>query len=222
MYDLVRGPLVYIAFAVFVLGVVYQTVRFYSLSQPHKRMTLASIKPTPAPKRFSAQWWQCWATWFRKSVLTVNPVMVVVTTVFHICLILVPLLVLGHNVLLDISFGISLPSLSESTADFLTLVFLAGAAFFLFRRMFVPRVRAITSAYDYLIWLITAAPFITGALAYRQIFDYDTMILLHMLSGEIMLMAIPFTKLVHALFYFLNRFVLVHEHTMGSGSRVWR
>jgi nitrate reductase gamma subunit len=48
-------------------------------------------------------------------------------------------------------------------------------------------------------------------------------ILLHMLAGEIMLMAIPFTKLVHMPFFFINRFLLVHENTFGAGgSRIWR
>jgi nitrate reductase gamma subunit len=149
--------------------------------------------------------------------------MIAVTTLFHLALVLTPFFVLGHNVLLDLTWHISLPSLPEAVADGFTVVVLAGGLFFLLRRIFLARVRAISTAYDYLVLLIATAPFITGFLAYHHLFDYDTVILLHMLFGEIMLMAVPFTKLVHMPFYFINRFLLVHENTMGSGgSRVWR
>jgi hypothetical protein len=45
--------------------------------------------------------------------------------------------------------------------------------------------------------------------------------ILHMLFGELMLITIPFTKLIHMIFFFLNRFLIVNEHTLGKGSRVY-
>jgi hypothetical protein len=69
---------------------------------------------------------------------------------------------------------------------------------------------------------LASVPFLSGFLAYHQIFDYPTMIMIHMLSGELMLMAIPFTKLSHMIFFFFNRFYVVNEHTLGGrGKRVW-
>jgi nitrate reductase gamma subunit len=153
----------------------------------------------------------------------INPVMISVTTIFHLALVLTPLFVLGHNVLLDLAWQASLPSFPEALADGLTVVVIAGGVFFFLRRIFLARVRAISSAYDYLVLLIATAPFVTGFLAYHRLFDYDTVILLHMLAGEIMLMAVPFTKLVHMPYFFINRFVLVHENTLGAGgNRIWR
>jgi nitrate reductase gamma subunit len=102
-------------------------------------------------------------------------------------------------------------------------VVIAGGIFFLLRRLFLNRVRAISTPYDYLVLLIATAPFVTGFLAFHHLFDYDTVIVLHILAGEIMLMAVPFTKLVHMPYFFINRFVLVHENTLGAGgSRIWR
>jgi nitrate reductase gamma subunit len=225
MYDFVRGPLVWVAFLVFILGTAYQIYRFYRLSRPRERYRLRIPfgKPPKEPEEVSVEpeltWWQQ----LQLSVAGRNPVMIAVTTAFHLALVLTPLFVLGHNVLLDIAWQASLPSLPEAVADGLTVAVLAGGLFFLLRRIFLARVRAISTTYDYLVLLIATAPFITGFLAYHHLFDYDTVVLLHMLAGEIMLMAIPFTKLVHMPFYFINRFVLVHENTMGSGgSRVWR
>jgi nitrate reductase gamma subunit len=136
---------------------------------------------------------------------------------------LTPFFVLGHNVLLDVAWHASLPSLPEVVGDGFTIVVIAGGLFFLLRRVFLDRVRAISTPYDYLVLFIATAPFVTGFLAYHHLFDYDTVIVLHMLAGEIMLMAVPFTKLVHMPYFFINRFVLVHENTLGAGgSRIWR
>jgi nitrate reductase gamma subunit len=225
MYDFIRGPLLWVAFLVFIFGTVYQVYRFYRLSRPHKRYRLRvpfgkpPKDPSAPPDEPVLTWWQQ----VKLSVVGVNPIMVSVTTIFHLALVLTPLFILGHNVLLDLAWHVSLPSLPEAVADGLTIVVIAGGVFFLLRRLFVARVRAISTAYDFYVLLIATAPFITGFLAYHHFFDYDTVIVLHILAGEIMLMAVPFTKLVHMPYFFINRFLLVHENTLGAGgSRVWR
>lgn len=227
MYDLVRGPLVWVSFIVFICGTIYQVLRFYALSRKLTPYRLPSAAGAP-PKEEEIQEKPAWpALSFRQrlrlSILGTSPVLISVTTIFHLTLVLTPLFVLGHNVLWDLAWGFSPPSLPEAAAEGLTLVVIAGGLFFLGRRLFMARVRAITTVYDYIVLLFATAPFITGFLAYHRYFDYDTVILLHMLAGEIMLMAIPFSKLVHMPFFFLNRLILIHENTFGSGgSRVWR
>jgi len=225
MYDFIRGPLVWVAFLVFILGTVYQVYRFYQLSRPKDRYLLRvpfgkpPKDPDEPPDEPPLSWWQQ----MRLSVVGINPIMISVTTVFHLALVLTPFFVLGHNVLLDLAWHASLPSLPEVVADGLTAVVIAGGIFFLLRRLFLARVRAISTPYDFLVLLIATAPFITGFLAYHHLFDYDTVIVLHILAGEIMLMAVPFTKLVHMPYFFINRFVLVHENTLGAGgNRTWR
>ncbi len=63
----------------------------------------------------------------------------------------------------DQSWGCSLWSLHESLTDGLTIVVLICVAFFMMRRIFLARVRAITSFYDYVVLLIAAGPFLTGS-----------------------------------------------------------
>jgi nitrate reductase gamma subunit len=145
----------------------------------------------------------------------------VMTTIFHLCLIVTPLVVLGHNILLDESWGVGFWSLSEGATDALTFIVFICTAFFLIRRIAVARVRAITSAEDYLILLIAVAPFVTGYMAYHQWLDYRTVILLHILAGEVMLAALPFTKLGHMLFFFLYRLMIGSEHSFSQGTRSW-
>jgi nitrate reductase gamma subunit len=147
--------------------------------------------------------------------------MMIVTLVFHGCLILAPIFLLGHNMLLDQSWGLSLWSLPESFTDGLTITVLICALFFLMRRLFLARVRAITSLYDYFVLLIAVAPFFTGFLAYHQWFDYRIVMILHILAGELMLITIPFTKSGHMLFFFLYRFFIGSEYSFTRGSRTW-
>jgi hypothetical protein len=52
-----------------------------------------------------------------------------------------------------------------------------------------------------MILFLVALPFLTGLLAYHQIFDYPTMIILHVLAAELLLVLIPFTWLSHLLLY---------------------
>jgi nitrate reductase gamma subunit len=89
----------------------------------------------------------------------------------------------------------------------MTLIAIGSGLFLGIRRLVSPHVRIVTTAADYLLLAVTLAPFVTGYLAYHQYFDYQTVILLHMFFGELMLVVIPFTKLSHFLIFFFSRAV---------------
>jgi len=48
-------------------------------------------------------------------------------------------------------------------------------------------------------------PFITGFLAAHNIGNYDFWVIVHVLCGEAMLIAVPFTKLSHFVLFFMSR-----------------
>ena len=77
-------------------------------------------------------------------------------------------------------------------------------------------------AYDYLVLFLTAFPFLTGFFAYHQWFDYKTVITLHMLAGEAMLIAIPFSKIGHMIYFFFVRLLIGSEFGPARGSREWK
>ena len=223
MYECARGPFVWASLTIFIIGTVFQIFRFYALS---RKAGLSPHVPILRPERDEEKrsFTNRITELLRKAgqtVLSVHPVTITVSTIFHLCLIFTPLFVLGHNELIKLTFGFSLPSVSEHISDVLTVAVLICCAFFLFRRIFLSRVRAITTFYDYLVLALAALPFLSGFLAFHQIFDYRTVMHIHMLSGELMLIAIPFTKLTHMIFFFLNRFLVKNEYTFGKGSRAW-
>ena len=147
--------------------------------------------------------------------------MAIVTMVFHACLFIVPVFCFGHSAILRTSIGIPFLSFPDRLTDVLTIIILAGGFFFLMRRLVVPRVRAVSSLEDHAVLAITIAPFLTGFMAYHQWGDYKTVITLHFLAGELMLVAIPFTKLGHMVFFFFARILLGSEFSLGRGKRVW-
>lgn len=220
VYDFIRGPLAWISFIVFFLGLAYQIYSFISLTEK-KDHTVYNPRPRKkdTPRTFSD-----FMIKVKLSVVGVNPLMLIVTTVFHICLVVAPIFLLAHNLLLKEAIGFSLFSFSEKFTDYMTIVLMICGAYFLYRRIFVARVRAITTFYDYVMLFLATAPFITGYLAYHQTLgdaSYRLIISLHMLTGELMLMAIPFTKFVHMVFFFVFRFAIESEWSLGKGNRTW-
>ncbi len=222
--QLASGPLVWISLVVCIAGCIVRTHRLLSATRSlNREIRFSRLLPIPLKKvgGISLEDIKDAVTHLKLTILGVSPVTICVSLVFHLCLFVVPIFLSAHSILLDESIGISLWSLSDRTADIMTQVFLGCALFFLLRRIFIPRYRIITSFYDYVIWTITTAPFLTGLLAYYQIGDYRTMITLHMLTGELMLVAIPFTKIYHMVFFFVGRFVFAGPHTFGKGYKTW-
>jgi nitrate reductase gamma subunit len=218
MYELARGPLMWAAAIIFLAGVVYRAIQMLLLTRKKERVLCPSRsirEESPEERKLKL------LVSFQNSLIGKHPVMAIVSSVFHLCLFVAPLFAVGHSLVLYESWGVSFVSLPDALIDVLTIVFLAGGIFFLVRRMALPRVQALSTPYDYLLLFITVAPFLTGFFAYHQWFDYKTVITLHLLAGEAMLIAIPFSKLGHMVFFFFIRIFLGGEFSFWRGNRNW-
>ena len=199
-YTLVRGPLVWIAFLVFIGMSIYKIRRLYLMAKKEKAVlpfidgqsSLRSILHWIVP--FGSR------NWSLRWPITIT------TFVFHIGLVFTPIFLLSHNVLWYESWGVSWWSLSEKVADIMTLLVIITSVVFFLRRIFAPEVRFVTTGDDLLILAISFLPFLTGFLAYHEwLLPYKVMVILHMLFGEAMLIAIPFTRLGHMFYFFMTR-----------------
>lgn len=200
LYVFLKGPLVWIAFLIFFGGSVYRVIRL--LREAKK----AKVIYPYVSLRYSLRSMFHWIIPFASTNMRKHPWMTLITFLFHICLLITPIFLLAHNLLLEESWNIRLWTLPERVADAMTLIVIFSAFFFLVRRLVAPEVRFVTVASDYLILAIVSAPFISGYLAAHQsFFDYKLMLTLHILSGEILLICIPFTRLSHMLFFWLTR-----------------
>jgi len=200
LYNFVRGPLVWIAFFVFIGGSIYKIRELLLLAKKEKVVyPYMSLKFT---LRSLLHWFVPFASvnWRRRPVITI------VTFLFHIGLVLLPIFLLSHNLLIYESWRISWWTVPEGLADIMTMIVMGCCIFFFLRRIFASEVRFVTYADDYLILAIAFLPFITGFLAYHQwLLPHKIMVILHMIFGSLMLIAIPFTRLGHMLYFFLTR-----------------
>jgi nitrate reductase gamma subunit len=162
-----------------------------------------------------------WLIPFRAVNQRKHPVLTVVTFVFHICLILLPIFVMAHVMLWEYYHGFSFASLPDSVADVMTVIVILGGLFFAVRRAALREVRFVTTWRDWLVLAVVLAPFVTGFLAYHQIGNYKYMIIGHILSGEIWLAAIPFTRLSHMLFAPFTRAYIGSEFGAVRKAKDW-
>jgi len=215
MYEFATGPLVWIAFILFVGGSIYKLMSMLILAQKEK-----SVLPTWNAK-FGLRSVMHWVVPFASRNQRMHPVMTVVSFVFHLCLLITPLFVMGHAVLWKQSWGIRWFSLPAWAADIMTLVVIGGFFFFFVRRMVAPEVRNVNTWKDYVLLLIVVAPFITGFVAHQQWLPYSTIIIAHIVTGVLWLIAIPFTWLSHMLWFFFSRSYMGSEFGSVRNARDW-
>lgn len=149
-----------------------------------------------------------------------QPFMTVIFFGFHAGVLLVPIFLLAHNQFLADKIGFSLPwTLSSGAADLLSWMVIGSALLLLVRRMALAEVRILTTPYDLLLLALATAPFITGLLARYEVGNYTFWLLAHILSAEILLIAIPFTKLSHIVLFFASRAQLGMDYAIKRGGQ---
>lgn len=186
----VEGPLLWVVVSVFIIGILARAGIFFSLiikgnNNKHLRWRhiLATLGRSLLP--------------FHNAV-TKKPIYATLRYIFHICLIVVPIWLSGHIILWEQSrFGWTWAALPDVWADWMTLLFLFLAAYFLIRRMVLPDIRLNSSKSDYLLIAITALPFMTGYILTHGNLDpipflADNIGTIHVLSGEAMLIVAVF------------------------------
>lgn len=200
LYNFLKGPMVWIAFIVFLSGGAYRVISLIVLAKKDR-----VVYPYLSLK-YSFRSLVHWLIPFGSRNMRLHPWMTFFAFVFHFGVIFTPIFLYPHIVLWQKAWGIRWWALPENIADILTVIVILCCGFFTLRRIFAPEVRLVTYPSDYLLIAIVAAPFITGFLAFHQLVEpYRLILILHIFLGELMLMAIPFTRLGHMFSFWLTR-----------------
>lgn len=216
-YFFVTGPLAWVAFIIFIGGCLWRLINMLRMVNEKEKFIFTYMS-----WKYSLRSIFRWITPFATVNWRNHPVLTIVTFAFHLCLLITPVFLLAHTILWSESWlGISYWSLSDGMADIMTLVVICACIFFLVRRLTLPEVQFVTSASDYVILAMVAAPFVTGFIAYHQWFNYQFFLILHILAGEIMLAAIPFTRLSHMIFSPFTRAYMGSEFGGVRHARDW-
>jgi nitrate reductase gamma subunit len=216
MYDIVTGPLAWLAFAVFFIGCIVRLVLYVrGLDWKLDRVTYA--QNTAYGVKGAVRSILFWLLPFGTHSWRNNPGFTLAVFVLHIGLLLTPVFLLAHNILLRERWGFSLWSMPEGLADVLTILVIVSAVLLAMRRIALPEVRIITTAYDYLLLALAAAPFVTGLIARYAVDGAEGWLIVHVLSGELLLVAIPLTKLSHFVLFFASRAQLGMDYGIKRG-----
>jgi len=216
MYAFLTGPALWITFIVFIGGLLFRITFLAGLSRERD-----TVFYNHADLNWGLKSIFHWLIPFNSRAMRRQPIFTIMVFVFHAALLGVPLFLEAHNILWDEAFGVSLWSMPDGLADGLTLACILSGLFLLLRRLARPEVRILTEPWDYALLVMTMLPFVTGFLAYRQWGPYETVLVLHILSGEILLILIPFSKLAHMVLFFFTRIFIGFELGGRRGARSW-
>ena len=186
----VEGPLLRLIFLIFAVGIIARVAFF-----------VFTIVTSSKDKEFRGRYIP--ATLGRLFVpfhnaIIKKPFYATLRYMFHICLVVVPIWLSGHIVLwAESRFEWDWTPLPDTWADWMTLVLLALALYFLLRHLAVKDIRSTSSTTDYVLIVITALPFMTGYFLTHGSLDAiaflgDNMRLIHVLSGEAMIVMAVF------------------------------
>ncbi len=139
-----------------------------------------------------------------------RPVYSVLSVLWHIGLILVPLFYAAHVRLWHEGAGFSWFELPNVAMDALTLVTIALSVALVAGRALNKASRGISTLGDYLWPLLLAAPFVTGYLCANTVLSagaYELSMFIHIYSACAIMLMIPFTKIAHCILMPLGHMV---------------
>lgn len=205
LLDFARGPALTVSIYIFILGVLWRLAAL--LLMP--RMRNPTKRREGAPGEFMAGVKAVFSRFgTRKTFMKRAALPILNGYVFHIGLAIVVFFFVPHILFFQDWLGISwpgLPNLVIYAAGVATLVSLLVA---LARRIFNPVMRMLSTADDYISWLVTFLPVLTGLMATAHLGPrYEIMLAIHILTVCALLIWLPFGKLMHTFLFIASRAV---------------
>jgi nitrate reductase gamma subunit len=201
---LARGPLLKLSLLVMAAGLLRVVfLQVWELGSAYGRAG-DQVVSWPVIVKRSLEWLLPWRYWGREARRGYN----LISFVFHVGIIAVPVCLAGHVAIWEHDLGIRWFTLPPLVGDVLTVLTVLAIVGLLIGRGVNTGSRALSKAQDWLIPLLCLLPLLTGFLVAHPRFspiDSQVIYLLHMLSAELLLILVPFTKLVHIVLFWSNR-----------------
>jgi nitrate reductase gamma subunit len=142
----------------------------------------------------------------RRTFLPRIGVSVGLSTVFHVGFFAILLGGAPHILIIHQLTGLIWPDLPKGVVVMISGLTLAAMLALLARRIAHPVMRLLSKPDDYLSWLVVFLPVLTGILLSGEtIASYESLLALHILSVELMMIWLPFGKLMHGVLVFASR-----------------
>ena len=213
LLEFARGPGLQWSVAIFLFGLLWRLVGIFFLR------TKADLSAPRSPAKWKGLRLIGLRSWPRKEFLGGTAFGEVMGYAFHIGFLVtlffyVPHLLFFEDIFEGLIgtdfeglFGFRWPALPTAAITFLAAISIAALVAVLVHRVTNPVKRLISNFDDYFSWLLTVAPLATGLLAYAHAggVRYETLLGVHILSAEALLVWFPFGKLIHAFTIFAAR-----------------
>jgi nitrate reductase gamma subunit len=196
--DLASGPLLRISLTIMVLGLAYRLV----VSLGHAIISWRRAGDPNVPVRDVLRATVGWVVPVR--LMRSRPLYSLASLLFHLGVVLVPLLLAGHLELLGRWVPGFWPVLPAAVADWLTIISIAGLAVVLGGRLIVRQARSLTRFSDVLMLALLLLLVGSGLLAAHPGWapvNARLMLLLHALTGNLVLVLMPLSKIAHCVVY---------------------
>lgn len=198
LINFAKGPLFRFSFAVMILGLI----RLVYLTIVNGLTAKKKAKDKELPKKYVRK--LTWGFVLPLRAFRVKPVYGFVSIVFHVGLSITPIFLYDHALLINNSIGFSWLSitLSKHTADILTIMTIIAGAILFIMRVANKFSRFLSRTQDFLWPLILLIPFISGFVCSQITVSpaaYQVFFLIHVLSGCLIFVLIPFTKIAHCI-----------------------
>jgi nitrate reductase gamma subunit len=198
----VRGPALQAATIIFLVGVAVRIIEILMLGR-QKNLAEARGSAVAGGLRTIAS-----RSIPDRGTLQRSTFNVVAGYIFHVGFFVVLFFFAPHILLFHEVLGLSWPALPTPVIDATTVVTLIALLAVLVHRLRHPVMRFLSRFQDYLSWLVTLLPLLTGYLAFHRVgvASPPTLIAIHILSVELLMVVFPFTKLMHAFTLFMARY----------------
>ncbi len=191
-----RGPAFEWALAIFVFGMLLRLFEILSLG---RKPDLSAARDSGVSGGLRTIFTRSLP---RQTVFAREPLRIINGYILHIGLFVVIFLYRPHIEL----FGVGWSGLPSGMVDAITAITILSLFVALLMRIYSPVLQRISTFGDYLVWLVTLLPLVTGYMAYNHLLlDYTQMLAYHILSAELLLVVAPFTKLTHMFSFVLSR-----------------
>ncbi|MEO5344852.1 MAG: hypothetical protein H7834_00565 [Magnetococcus sp. YQC-9] len=196
-----RGSGFHAALALFLVGILWRLVEIYTLNHP-RRCLATPLKDGPS---------EGFKTVFRRflpppGMFMRAPVTYLGGWVFHAGFFIVLFFFAPHIEIFRALFGIRWPALSNPLIELFTVAALIAMLLVLVSRITDPVKRFLSTFMDYFGWVLTFLPLLTGWLAWHELLlPYTWSLALHVLTADLLLALLPFTRLLHGVTAFPSR-----------------
>lgn len=191
-----RGPALQVSLAIFIFGMLLRVLEIITLGRDKDL----------SPARGSASGGAWYTLWHRSLPKPGTWKHLLPGFIWHIAYLLIFLFLAPHILLIKHYLGLSWSAFSNFFVDILSIAAMAALSFLLFTRFTDPVRRLLSGIGDYVAWLVTFLPLVTGYMAmHRLTADYTLMLAIHISSVNLLLIVFPFSKLTHAISLFFSR-----------------